>query len=74
MVFVVGEPGIGKTSMVDAFQHASAAIGGVAVARGQSVEGFGGKEAVYPLLEAIGELGASGPGGVDTSPPARRPG
>ena len=56
VVFVVGEPGIGKTSLVDAFQHASAAIGGVAVARGQSVEGFGGKEAYYPLLEAIGQL------------------
>ena len=56
VVFVVGEPGIGKTSLVDAFQHASAAIGGVAVVRGQSVEGFGGKEAYYPLLEAIGQL------------------
>ena len=44
VVFVVGEPGIGKTSLVDAFQHASAAISGVAVMRGQSVEGFGGKE------------------------------
>ena len=41
---------------MDAFQHASAAIDGVAVARGQSVEGFGGKEAYYPLLEAIGQL------------------
>ena len=56
VVFVVGEPGVGKTSLVDAFQHASAAIGGVAVARGQSVEGFGGKEAYYPLLEAMGRL------------------
>ena len=56
VVFVVGEPGIGKTSLVDAFQHASAAISGVAVVRGQSVEGFGGKEAYYPLLEAIGQL------------------
>jgi DNA-binding winged helix-turn-helix (wHTH) protein/tetratricopeptide (TPR) repeat protein len=56
VVFVVGEPGIGKTSLVDAFQHATAAIAGVAVVRGQSVEGFGGKEAYYPLLEAIGQL------------------
>ena len=60
VVFVVGESGIGKTSLVDAFQHASAAISGVAVVRGQSVEGFGGKEAYYPLLEAIGQL-ARGP-------------
>src|SRR5687767_11408680 len=60
LVFVVGESGIGKTTLVDAFQQASAAIPGVAVVRGQSVEGFGGKEAYYPLLEAIGQL-ARGP-------------
>ena len=60
VVFVVGEPGIGKTSLVDAFQHASAAKARVTVARGQSVEGFGGKEPYYPVLEAIGEL-ARGP-------------
>ena len=29
---------------------------GVSVARGQSVEGFGGKEPYYPLLEALGQL------------------
>src|SRR5262249_9727281 len=48
IVFVVGEPGIGKTSLVDAFQQAAARITGVFVARGQCVEGFGGKEAYYP--------------------------
>jgi DNA-binding winged helix-turn-helix (wHTH) protein/tetratricopeptide (TPR) repeat protein len=53
VIFVVGEPGIGKTSLADAFQRVSAAV---AVARGQSVEGFGGKEPYYPLLEAIGQL------------------
>jgi DNA-binding winged helix-turn-helix (wHTH) protein/tetratricopeptide (TPR) repeat protein len=56
MVFIVGEAGIGKTSLVDAFQRASASIGGVSVARGQSVEGFGGKEPYYPLFEALGQL------------------
>src|SRR5215813_9904270 len=45
IVFIVGEPGIGKTSLVDAFQHEASKISGVVVARGQSVEGFGGKEA-----------------------------
>jgi len=60
VVFVVGEPGIGKTSLVDAFQRACAAVPGVAVARGQSVEGFGGKEPYYPLLEAVAQL-ARGP-------------
>jgi DNA-binding winged helix-turn-helix (wHTH) protein len=72
VIFVVGEPGIGKTSLVDAFQRlgasvadasvavASVAVAPVAVARGQSVEGFGGKEPYYPLFEAIGQL-ARGP-------------
>lgn len=56
IVFVVGEPGIGKTSLVDAFQLAAANNPSVRVARGQSVEGFGGKEAYYPIFEALGQL------------------
>jgi predicted ATPase len=60
VVFVVGEPGIGKTSLVDAFERASTAIAGVTVVRGQAVEGFGGKEAYYPIFEALGQL-ARGP-------------
>jgi DNA-binding winged helix-turn-helix (wHTH) protein/tetratricopeptide (TPR) repeat protein len=55
LVFVDGEAGIGKTSLVDAFQHLTMAKG-VRVVRGQSVEGFGGKEAYYPLFEALGQL------------------
>jgi DNA-binding winged helix-turn-helix (wHTH) protein/tetratricopeptide (TPR) repeat protein len=56
IVFVVGEPGIGKTSLVDAFQYAAAETSTVRVARGQSVEGFGGKEPYYPIFEALGQL------------------
>jgi DNA-binding winged helix-turn-helix (wHTH) protein/tetratricopeptide (TPR) repeat protein len=56
IVFVVGEPGIGKTSLVDAFQRTAAGDATVRVARGQSVEGFGGKEAYYPIFEALGQL------------------
>ena len=56
IVFITGEPGIGKTSLVDEFQRACMAAAGLAVARGQSVEGFGGKEPYYPLLEALGQL------------------
>ena len=56
VVFVVGEPGIGKTSLVDAFQRASESTTDLSVVRGQSVEGFGGKEPYYPLLEAFGQL------------------
>jgi DNA-binding winged helix-turn-helix (wHTH) protein/tetratricopeptide (TPR) repeat protein len=60
VVFAVGEPGIGKTSLVDAFEGTIAGIGGISSARGQCMEGFGGKEAYYPLLEALGQL-ARGP-------------
>jgi DNA-binding winged helix-turn-helix (wHTH) protein len=57
IVFVTGEPGIGKTALVDEF-HRQAAIdvAGIRVARGQCVEGYGGKEAYYPVLEALGQL------------------
>ena len=60
IVFVVGEPGIGKTSLVDAFHDAVAAWPDLSVTRGQSVEGFGGKEPYYPIFEALGQL-ARGP-------------
>src|SRR5215471_13129588 len=55
LVFVDGEAGIGKTRLVDAFQDLAMA-NGVRVVRGQSVEGFGGKEAYYPIFEALGHL------------------
>jgi len=56
VVFVVGETGIGKTTLVDAFQQASVGAADVYMARGQSVEGFAGKEAYYPIFEALGQL------------------
>ncbi len=57
IVFVTGESGIGKTALVDEFQrHVVADLIGVRIARGQCVEGYGGKEAYYPLLEALGQL------------------
>src|SRR5262245_30310354 len=54
LVFVTGEAGLGKTTVVDAFQRAAAQRSGLRVARGQCVEGFGGKEAYYAVLEALG--------------------
>ena len=55
VVFITGEAGIGKTTLVDVFLQG--AIGANArVARGQCVEGFGGKEAYYPILDALGQL------------------
>ena len=56
LVFVVGEPGIGKTSLADAFERSAVRNPTVRVARGQSVEGFGGKEAYYPIFEALNHL------------------
>jgi len=62
VTFVTGEAGIGKTTVVDAFERTAARHSSVRVARGQCLEGFGGKEAYYPVLEAFGRL-MSGPGG-----------
>jgi DNA-binding winged helix-turn-helix (wHTH) protein/tetratricopeptide (TPR) repeat protein len=57
LVFVTGEPGIGKTTLVDEFQRRAAAeVTGLHIARGQCIEGYGGKEAYYPMLKAVGEL------------------
>jgi DNA-binding winged helix-turn-helix (wHTH) protein/tetratricopeptide (TPR) repeat protein len=62
VLFVTGEAGIGKTSLVDAFQEQVAGDARVRIARGQCVEGFGGKEAYYPVLEALGLLMRDAPG------------
>ncbi|HKN16701.1 MAG TPA: AAA family ATPase [Candidatus Sulfotelmatobacter sp.] len=57
LVFITGEPGIGKTALADEFQRQAAAVTpNLRVARGQCVEGYGGKEAYYPMLEALGQL------------------
>jgi DNA-binding winged helix-turn-helix (wHTH) protein/tetratricopeptide (TPR) repeat protein len=55
-VFVTGEAGIGKTTVLDVFEKRITGSESVLVARGQCVEGFAGKEAYYPLLEALGQL------------------
>jgi len=63
VVFVTGEPGIGKTALVDEFQRLVAAdVRPIRLGRGQCVEGYGGTEAYYPMLEALGQL-CRGPGG-----------
>src|SRR5262249_47923579 len=56
LVFVTGEAGIGKTSLLDAFDQGLEGAGDLLIARGQCVEGFAGKEVFSPLLEAIGQL------------------
>jgi len=56
VVFVTGEAGIGKTTLVDAFQQGIVGVARGRIARGQCVEGFGGKEAYYPVLDAFAQL------------------
>jgi DNA-binding response OmpR family regulator len=55
IVFIATEPG--KAAMADEFQHQAAANApGLRAARGQCVEGYGSKEAYYPMLDALGQL------------------
>ena len=57
IVFITGEPGIGRTALVDEFvRQASAEEPSFRIIRGQCVEGYGGSEAYYPMLEALGQL------------------
>jgi predicted ATPase len=56
MIFVTGEAGIGKTALVDEFYRRASVTPNLRIARGQCVEGFGGKEAYYSVLEALNQL------------------
>lgn len=61
VVFVTGEPGIGKTSLVDEFaRQALGELRTLRVATGQCIEGYGGKEAYNPVLKALGDLCRAG--------------
>jgi predicted ATPase len=64
LVFVTGEPGIGKTTLVDAFLARLAGEESLWIGRGQCVEQFGAGEAYRPVLEALDRLGR-GPGGQE---------
>jgi predicted ATPase/DNA-binding winged helix-turn-helix (wHTH) protein len=56
IVFVTGEPGIGKTALVDTFARTIAADRSIRIVRGQCLEQYGTGEAYLPVLEAIGRL------------------
>jgi DNA-binding winged helix-turn-helix (wHTH) protein/predicted ATPase len=62
LVFVTGEPGIGKTSLVEAFLAQLGGVDGLRIGRGQCVEQYGASEAYLPVLEALGRMGRE-PGG-----------
>lgn len=61
-VFVTGEPGIGKTSIVGTFLEQAAQVPGIRVARGQCLEHYGAREAYLPLLDGISRLCRSAEG------------
>ena len=62
MVFVTGEPGIGKTTLADMFLTRVQATSRFRVGRGQCVEQYGVGEGYLPVLEALSRLGQE-PGG-----------
>lgn len=54
MVFVTGETGIGKTTLVEAFLERIAA--NICLLRGQCLEQYGSGEAYLPILDALSHL------------------
>ena len=56
VVFLTGEAGIGKTTLLDAFLHGATADRGVRACSGQCLEQYGMSEAYFPVLEAMRQL------------------
>jgi DNA-binding winged helix-turn-helix (wHTH) protein/tetratricopeptide (TPR) repeat protein len=54
VLFVTGDPGIGKTTLIGAFLEQVAAPRGAMIATGSCVEQFGMSEAYLPVLAALG--------------------
>ena len=65
IVFVSGEAGIGKTTLLDAFVRSMAGDRDVRIATGQCLEQYGTGEAYLPVLEAIRQLCRQHPPVVD---------
>ncbi len=61
-VLACGEPGVGKSTLVDAFLHDAAAPAGAVAGVGQCLAQRGPGEPYMPVLEALGAL-ARGPAG-----------
>src|SRR5215831_3542807 len=56
MVFVIGEPGIGKTALLDVFADRHTASEELAYTIGRCAEHYGPSEAYLPLFDAITRL------------------
>lgn len=64
IVFVTGEPGIGKTTVVEMFLARARADWRVRSGRGQCLEQYGESEPYLPILEALGRM-CREPGGAE---------
>src|SRR5215471_5493307 len=61
MVFITGEPGIGKTALSNAFlRRVLATFPNITFCRGRCVEQYGVRESYLPILDSLSEL-LSGP-------------
>jgi DNA-binding winged helix-turn-helix (wHTH) protein/tetratricopeptide (TPR) repeat protein len=56
VVFVTGETGMGKTTLVEAFVETASSDSNVWIAAGQCLEHFAEGEAYFPVLEALTRL------------------
>ena len=62
IVFITGEAGLGKTTVVDTFVEEARGRGVQWIGRGQCIEHYGAGETYMPVLEAFGQL-CRGPDG-----------
>ena len=65
IIFVAGEAGIGKTTLVDTFTKGIASDQTIRICRGQCLERYGTNEAYLPVLDAIARLCRQQPEVVD---------
>jgi hypothetical protein len=63
LVFVSGEPGVGKTTLLDGFAERHATHGGLIYTMGRCAEQYGPSEAYLPLFDAITRLCRGAQGG-----------
>jgi DNA-binding winged helix-turn-helix (wHTH) protein len=56
VVFVTGEAGLGKTTLIETFIADLSSLGALWIGRGQCLEHYVAREAYLPVLEAVGRL------------------
>ena len=55
VVFVTGEPGIGKTTLIQAFLDQISVRGDLLIGQGQCIDHYGTGEGYLPVLDALGQ-------------------